>query len=67
MHATGYELDLRESSPRADDAVLLAVERACRDRSAVELGLSVHGPTDPRPLHERAGFAVTAQSMAMAM
>jgi ribosomal protein S18 acetylase RimI-like enzyme len=67
-HAFGYHLEVPEElrSRGYGRAVLAEAERGCRDRGVRSVRLSLSSPSDlaTRPLFERAGFEITARSMA---
>ncbi len=70
LHAFGYELEVREDLRRRGygRAVVDAAFRACRDLGVRTVGLSVFGfNAGARALYEELGFALTAQTMVLAL
>lgn len=70
IHATAHRLQVREDlrGQGYGRALVAEVERQCRARDVRSVGLTVFGfETAARRLYERAGFEVTALSMAKAL
>ncbi|MFG3698371.1 GNAT family N-acetyltransferase [Micromonospora sp. NPDC047620] len=65
-HAFGYDFEVRADLRRKGygRAMIQAVEKLCRERGVVSIGLSVFGFNLPaRTLYEQMGFEVTALQM----